>query len=275
MEYTIRDIYKYSEQDINNYLILNQVDINIYNLNHKRYLVVYYLYNEDHLSQKEIEKYGNIEKVTSVLANSNTFEDFIKNTTEKNCYESCDTLDNCKTIKTLKDNVFLINNINEMLIKKIVTPQNHPWRHTKSFNKVFPTSESLYDRTIYFYKKMYELGFGPEFHHIICKNKLYLYMTYYPTSLTIEYIEKYEDEIKDFIKQLHSKGYIHGDLHRNNIMLDKDHQLKLIDFETMFTPTEFDTNSVILEWVDHINNFETLEEFIVFEENRAITIYDT
>jgi len=42
-------------------------------------------------------------------------------------------------------------------------------------------------------------------------------------------LPSYGDALKDAIIQLHSKGFVHGDVHPSNIMRTKNHEIRLID----------------------------------------------
>jgi len=145
----------------------------------------------------------------------------------------------------------------------------HTWANLPSFRKIFTSNEEIYDRTIKFYEKMSKLGFGPEVHSIICDNKLEIYMEYLPIKYNKNDIRKDEKEIKSLIKRLHKAGYVHGDLHGNNLAKDKYGKLKIIDFDTMFTKEEWETNPVVKEWI--IGRWgdywvKTLNRFLKYEE---------
>jgi predicted unusual protein kinase regulating ubiquinone biosynthesis (AarF/ABC1/UbiB family) len=115
---------------------------------------------------------------------------------------------------------------------------------------------------------MSELGFGPEVHSIVCEDKLIIFMEYLPTPMTDDYIRSHHKEIQKFIGRLHEAGYIHGDLHGGNLMLDKSGNLKVIDVETMFTVDEIGTNPLPQEWIDYgFDGDYTMIEFIAYEES--------
>ena len=76
-EYKLEDIFKYKEDNINEFLLSKEVDINLYTLKEKRYLLVWHLYNDNYISQKEISLYHDIEKIAYGLQNADTFLDFV------------------------------------------------------------------------------------------------------------------------------------------------------------------------------------------------------
>jgi len=73
---TIKNIFEYSEDDFDSFLKNLSIDINSYTLIEKRYLVVYYLYEENYLDNTEFGKYG-IEKVSNSLKISNNYGEFV------------------------------------------------------------------------------------------------------------------------------------------------------------------------------------------------------
>ena len=74
-KYSIENIFKYSEDDINTFLASQQTEYTLYNIREKRYLVVYFLYENNYLNLKEINQYGP-EKIGESLKNSNTYLEF-------------------------------------------------------------------------------------------------------------------------------------------------------------------------------------------------------
>ena len=183
-----------------------------------------------------------------------------------------------KVIKKISRSVFVIERDTDAgpqkMIKKIVTRANHPWVYLPSFDDIFESNQDLYNRTIYFYNLMNVLGYGPKVESYICMadmkthldTYLVILMEYLPTVMTEKIVEEREDEIKTFIKSVHEKGIIHGDLHGGNLMLDRDGKFKMIDFETTFQLNELDVNPLPMEWLDEGFDQTELDEFIEYEE---------
>jgi len=73
----IKDVYESSEKNLDIMLSKYNVDLKLYTLLEKRYLLVYYLYNDNILDTEEINKYG-IEKVAESLKISNNYIDFLE-----------------------------------------------------------------------------------------------------------------------------------------------------------------------------------------------------
>jgi len=76
-KYTIRDVFDYSEIEINNFLLSLEIDINVYNLREKRYLTIYNLYQSDHIEEKEFLSYKGFTNVAYALNNSDNFDEFL------------------------------------------------------------------------------------------------------------------------------------------------------------------------------------------------------
>ena len=176
----------------------------------------------------------------------------------------CETLNDYEIIRKYKDNVFLVQNKEgQKLVHKIITPTNHIWRNLPSYHQI---KDTILQRTIYFYKKMSDLGFGPKIKSIICGDKLHVFMEYFPVMLTESYAISHKQEISNVIKDMHSKGYIHGDLHGGNVGIDVNGKIKIMDFDTMFTLDEYYISKLPKEWIDKNFVEQTIEEFIDTEE---------
>jgi hypothetical protein len=74
--YKLEYIFKYTENDINNFLNYQNIIHTAYNLKEKRYLVVHSLYENDYLDLTEINQYG-IEKIPEALKIANTYVEFL------------------------------------------------------------------------------------------------------------------------------------------------------------------------------------------------------
>jgi hypothetical protein len=74
MSYTLQNILDYTEDEINTYL-KNVGDTNSYSLNEKRYMVVYYLLNNNYLKN---DKYTEDPNFSEYLKTSSTWQEFEK-----------------------------------------------------------------------------------------------------------------------------------------------------------------------------------------------------
>ena len=92
MSISLENIFRYSEDDLNNYIKLSD-DNNIYpTIEEKRYMVVYYLNKEGRLSPQDIEIIGN-QSFQNIIINSTSYEDFLQKMDDDNLLSTFDNLE--------------------------------------------------------------------------------------------------------------------------------------------------------------------------------------
>ena len=74
--YTVKNIYAYTEANLNEFLFNLGIDYDLYNINSKRYLTMHHLYENNLLDTTEMDKYG-IEKFQNALKTAPTYKDFL------------------------------------------------------------------------------------------------------------------------------------------------------------------------------------------------------
>ena len=68
-------------------------------------------------------------------------------------------------------------------------------------------------------------------------------------------IKKYHEKVVEKIRKLHSLGYLHGDAHGGNILIDEKDNVRLIDFENSYKID--DVNDDIIEYFNNFYSPET------------------
>lgn len=71
--YTIEDVFKYPEDELNTFLNSQKIKYSLYNIKEKRYLVVHFLYENNYINLEEYD----LEKMSESLKKSNTYLEFL------------------------------------------------------------------------------------------------------------------------------------------------------------------------------------------------------
>lgn len=135
-------------------------------------------------------------------------------------------------------------------------------------------SDKYTQRIIDNYRLCSTLNLGPKLYRTFNVNGfIVLIMEYFPFHIPEEMVNIHPEIFTSFIAHMHGLGIFHGDLHTGNLMLDKNHQLRIIDFETMFYLDELDLvndkcfNPLIQEHIEDVFNIKSINEFIDWELN--------
>ena len=93
MSISLENIFRYSEDDLNNYIKLSD-DNNIYpTIEEKRYMVVYYLNKEGRLSPQDIEIIRN-PSFQNIIINSLSYGEFLQKMDDNNLLSTSNDLQN-------------------------------------------------------------------------------------------------------------------------------------------------------------------------------------
>lgn len=93
---------------------------------------------------------------------------------------------------------------------------------------------------------MGRLGIGPKIYRKASRaDVVILYMEYLPGGHITEEMHIADPaKLKNLFERFHNLGYIHGDLHPGNLMLDCENNARLIDFETTVNLREVYSRSI-------------------------------
>lgn len=160
------------------------------------------------------------------------------------------------------------------------------------FKTLYPTSDDWFARRRKLEKIMEEEGFGPKIYEDKPFQTGMQELRVERLFSLDEEVEDYDEnsdaepceirpdtieKIKDLLKRFHQKGWVHFDLMndcigRFNMMLDKDRNPKMIDFDTLFHIDELETplGDLLRQYLDRFNaHYQTsysLKDYIELEE---------
>jgi RIO-like serine/threonine protein kinase len=116
-----------------------------------------------------------------------------------------------------------------------------------------------WERTKELYKEFETLNIGPKIHEILDEEQICIMERGYKTYLHYLNNEKIKERVMNMIDVLHKNGYIHGDLHKNNIIIRKDDTPFLIDFESTIKWGKDDISTIYGS--KELSTFEDLVKF--------------
>ena len=212
----------------------------LYNSLHKKYSTIDLNTIESEKSNLYDTVYNNQSTVDFIKKSLTSYDVFMKNELKKMnlpLHKNKKCFDTYKVIKSIGKGAFgeafLLERDNKQFAVKVIDIEPY------IFDLNYPTLHNEINSL----KKLGPLGISPKLYdYYICRNemgvyKLYLFMEYMNMGSLSNYLDNPDNvfthemkrQLKSKIKQMHSYGIIHDDLHRGNVLVHKDEKTGKID----------------------------------------------
>ena len=147
----------------------------------------------------------------------------------------------------------------------IKSQDNITWYNSLLFNISFGSLTAFLQRIVGNYRIASLLGIGPVLrgYQIIDNKVLILIVDHLSYTVNYDILRDNYSAINMWLEKIHNVGIYHGNLNSGNLRMNKNNELLMVNFDTMFYRDEKDL-PIIIEWANH-SVTQSIDQFIAQE----------